>query len=108
MRGFSDEILLRIVECVSQSQLATLCRVSRKLDAMCKPLLYRDVSLQDSHYTHCLSSLESLAAHPGMVSSLYFGRDTAMNHPLPAGIAFERILKALDGCLKAQKGMISV
>lgn len=99
MAVFVDEILLLIANYASRAQLATLCRVSRKLHSICTPLLYRAPRLQNADWRICLDLLRTVSAHRATVLSLYIGRDVYMSKPRPQTV-FEDILKATKKCLE--------
>jgi len=99
MEVFIDEILLLIVNYASRAQLATLCRVSRKLHSICTPLLYRAPQLLDAEWRLCLDFLGTVSAHRVTVLSLYIGRDVYMSKPR-AQTVFKDILKATKKCLE--------
>jgi hypothetical protein len=102
MPPLAEEILLLIAQNVSRSQLATLCRVSKKFKEIFTPRLYQEARLQKADWETCLAFFERLSAQQIMVRRLYVGRDIQARHPMPKTV-FEDILHTIEVCLQEQR-----
>jgi hypothetical protein len=107
MFPLADEILLLIGEHVPQSQLATLCLVSRKFKSIFTPILHQEARLQKANFKSCLAFFERLSTQPNMVRRLYVGREIEVWQPFPKTFR-EDILEAIEGCLRNQRHLSAV
>jgi hypothetical protein len=107
MPRLADEILLLIAGHVPQSQLATLCRVSKKFKSIFTPILHQEARLQKADWKSCLAFFERLATQPNMVRRLYVGREIEVWQPFPETFR-EDILDAIEGCLRNQRQLSAV
>jgi hypothetical protein len=107
MFPLADEILLLIAGHVPQSQLATLCRVSRKFKGIFTPILHQEARLQKADWKSCLAFFERLGTQPNMVRRLYVGREIEVWQPFPKTFR-EDILDAIERCLHKQRELSAV
>jgi hypothetical protein len=107
MPPLADEILLLIAVQVPESQLATLCRASRKFNSIFTPLLHQEARLQKANWKSCLAFFKRLSTQQNMVQRLYVGRDTEICQPYPKTF-LEDILDAIEKCLHKQTELIAV
>ena len=102
-----DEIWLLIGARVSQSELAKLCRTSRRLNSILMPRLYSEPRIQSASWEVCLAFFISLSAKAGITKRLYIGRDIEVRHPMPKNI-FEKILDTVEGSLRVHQELTSL
>lgn len=107
MLSLSDEILLLIAGHVPRSQLAALCRVSKKLRSIFTPILYQEARLQKASWESCLAFFERFVVQKNMVQRLYLGRDIVVQQPMPKTI-YKDILNAIEEFLHKQRQLRSV
>lgn len=107
MPPLPDEVLLLIAGHVSQSELATLCSVSRSFKSIFMPVLYQEARLQKAGWESCIACFERLSQQQNLVKRFYLGREIVVQQPMPKTV-HKDISDAIDAFLHKQERLRSV